>query len=171
MNATAPTPADIVRAIFADLSDWCGQYKGVCGLTQNPYDLFEILKVSPSGWRITIHWEGDEPASESVRRGGVQRHRLRFILDGDLGPTAIPKIALIRETASRTPFLELLEHTRVHLRSYRFPWLSPPNDRMYDLGADDKVPLPDGMFLAAYNVSFGLVAPCHMPDAEILLRV
>ncbi len=170
MNPTAPAPSDILRAIYTDLSSWCSQYKGVCGLTQNPYDLFEILKSSPSGWRLTIHWEGDAPASELVRRGGVLRHRFRFVLDGDLGPTAVPRIALIRETAARTPFLELLEQVRIHVRGYRFPWLTPPNDRMQDLGADDKVPLPDGLFLAAYNVSFDLFAPCAMPPAEILLR-
>lgn len=150
-------PSDIVNMIYTDLVSWAATKRGVVALTNSPYDLLEMLAQRPNGWRLTIHWEGDLPAGNtSARDVRVVDNRIRFILDGDLGPTFVPKIALIRPTAARTPFLELVGAIRARVMAYRFDWLAEPNNRLRYTGTDDKVQLPDGFALAAYNLSFNL---------------
>ena len=165
------TPADILNLVFTDLNTWAGENGGVCRLTQNPFDLLEMMAEQPGGWRLIILWEGDDPSDPSVRGSSVVDNNFRFIVDGDLGPTMIPKVALIRETAARTPFLELLDAVRFRVMCYRFTGLSEPNNHFWYRGTDDNVPLPDGMLLAAYNLRFVLRSIKTMPgeDDEIEL--
>ena len=168
---SATTPATILALVYADLQPWAASLKGVVGLTQNPYDLFEILKNSPAGWRLTLHWEGRDPADERVRNSPVTLNHFRFVLDGDLGPTITPKIALFRSTPSRTPFLDLLDAVRLRVMAYKFPWLREPNNHFWWRGEDDQVPLPDGLFLAAYNLRFDLYSEMAMPTEDVELTV
>ena len=148
------TPADIIGLVYTDLAAWTAQNGGTASLTKHPYDLMEQLAHTPSGWRLILHWAGDKPASENVRDCNVVDNTFRVILTGDLGPTVIPSIALIRATAARTPFLAILDAVFQHVMAYRFVGLNPPNNRFWYRGADDNVPLPDGLALAAYNLCF-----------------
>jgi len=157
------TPADIIGLVYTDLAAWAAQNGGTVSLTKNPYDLMELLAESPSGWRLILHWAGDKPASENVRDCNVVENTMRFIIHGNLGPTAIPKIALIRATAARSPLLALLDAVFQRVMAYRFVGLNPPNNRFWYRGADDNVPLPDGLALAAYNLSFMLRSVKALP--------
>jgi len=169
----AKTPAELVEMIYDDLSAWCAANKGVCSLTQNPYDLVEMMAAGrPSGWRLTIHWEGDEPASDRVRAGTVAKNHLRLILDGDLGPTVTPKIALIKATAARSSaFLALVDAVRQRAMAYKFSWLAEPNNRLWYKACDDNVPLPDGSALAAYNLRFDFYSVFEIPGTDISLPI
>ena len=160
------TPANLMARIYNDLSPWVTDNKGVCSLTQNPYDLLEMLSERPAGWRLTMHWEGDSPADESVRGSGVVRNAIRFIVDGDLGPTVTPKIALIKSTAVRAPFLDLVDAVRQRVMGFTFDWLRPPLNRPWYKGTDDKIPLPDGMYIAAYNVQVEIYSILALPDTN-----
>ncbi len=161
------SPADLLGMVFDDLTTWAKPRRGVVSLTQNPYDLLEMLGQRPSGWRLTLHWEGDEPADPRLRDVVVVDNRFRFVLDGDLGPTATPKLALIRETAARTPFLAVAAAVRKRVLSYRFPWLAEPNNRLRYDGTDDQIPLPGGGFLAAYNLRFRLYSKIETAEQTV----
>lgn len=165
------TPADILGALFDDLNEWTKANKGQCAISAGPDHLFQLLQDPPTGWRLILHWEGDENVNERVRGGNVVTNRFRFIVDGNLGPTAIPNIALVRWTAARTPLLDILSRVRARILSYRFAWLDAQNNRFIYTGSDDKVPLPDGLFLAAYNLSFALNSTIVLPDEEIIVTI
>lgn len=164
------TPAELIELVYDDMLTWAAANKGEVSLVQNPYELLEMLAHPPSGWRVCIHWEGDGPPDERVRNGSVALNRFRFIVDGALGPTMVPRIALIKSTASRTPFLTLVDAVRQRVMAYKFPWLTAPNDRFWWKGTDDKVPLPDGLWLAAYNCLFELHSVLAMPVADVDLN-
>jgi hypothetical protein len=90
-----------------------------------------------------------------------------FIFHGDLGPTAEVNANLVKPTAARKhAFLEIKDALCARLDSYRFPWLKAPNDRMCYLACDDKLPLPDGTYLAAYNVQYKLFTVRPQPTGE-----
>lgn len=162
------TPADILRILYEDLAEWARGLGGAVLLTQNPYDLVTQMSETPTnGWRLTLHWEGDEPADQRVRSGPVVKNRFRLILSGTIGLTATPKIGLIQETATRTAFLALVDLIRQRVMSYRLPWLAEPNNRFYYGGTDDKVPLPDGLMAAAYNLSFSLFSTMELPTTPV----
>lgn len=163
------TPADILNLIYSDLEEWAKPQRGMVSLTNNPYDLMNMFAEQPSGWRITVYWEGDAPADPRVRDVVVVENRFRIILDGNLGPTAVPKISLIRKTAARTPFLDLVSEVRKRVMAYQFPWLNEPNNRCRYRGADERVPLADGFAIAAYNLSFSLFSTIHQPEQTVEL--
>jgi len=158
------TSAGLTAKLFNDLKLWVEENKGVCSLTQNPYDLLEMLSERPAGWRLTVHWEGDRPADDAVQAGPVVINSFRFVVDGDLGPTATPKIALIKQTGTRTPFLALVDAVRQRVLGFTFDWLRPPLNKPWYRGTDDNIPLPDGMTIAAYNLSFDIYSVLAMPD-------
>jgi hypothetical protein len=161
------SPADLLRMIYDDLSAWAAGVGGQVNLTRNPFELINLLQEEPTGWAITVHWEGDEPADDRVRAGNVMRNRLRLILMGRLGMTLQPSLGLIRKPSPETAFLDLVNTVRHRVMAYRFPWLAEPNNRLWYKGTDDKIELPDGLFLAAYNLAFQFYSTIDLP-AEAL---
>lgn len=164
-------PAQLVGLIYDDLATWVQANGGEIHLTRSPFDLVELLADEPGGWRLTLHWEGDAPADERTRECAVLRNRLRIVVDGQLGMTATPMIALIKQTASRSPFLAVLDLVRQRVMAYRFPWLKEPNNRCWYKGTDDKLPLPDGVFVAAYNQAYELLSTMALPATPIELTL
>lgn len=164
-------PAQVLGLIYDDLADWVTDNGGELHLTRSPFDLVELLADEPGSWRLTLHWEGDEPADPRVRDGAVVNNRIRVVVDGQLGMTATPMIALIKDTASRSSFLAVLDLVRQRLMAYRFPWLAEPNNRLRYRGTDDKLPLPDGMFVAAYNQTYEIFSTMVIPTTAIELTL
>lgn len=165
------TPADILGVVYADLAEWAKSNRGQCVISSGPEDLFRLLQETPSAWRIILHWQGDENVNDRVRHGNVVKNSYRVIVDGNLGPSAIPNIALIRPVAARTPLLELLSAVRTRMLAYEFPWLDAQNNAFVYQSSDDKVPLPDGLFVAAYNLLFTLNSKIAMPDQVIDMSI
>jgi hypothetical protein len=159
-------PAEIMAVLYDDLTRWAASQGGVVSLTQNPFELLEMLRRPPNGWRLTLHWSGDQVTDPRVRTGGVVDNTFRLVIDGQLGPTAIPRIEIIRPGHRRTPMLALIEAVRYRLMQYRFAGLNPPNDGLWYRGTNDNVPLPDGISIAAWNVEFMLRTTKAQPTAE-----
>lgn len=164
-------PSDILSAIFADMDEWAKSNHGTCAISSGPEDLFKLLTEPPPSWRIILHWQGDQNPNERVRGGGVVINTLRVVVDGNLGPSAIRNIALIRTVGSKTPLLEIFSAVRARMLAYEFPWLAAPNNRFVYQASDDKVPLPDGLFVAAYNLLFSLPSKFALPDQTIQLSI
>lgn len=159
MSVVTATPSQIIGAVYADLTTWTRTLGGVCSLTQNLYDLMEALRNVPNGWRLTLHWEGDRAAEERVRAGGMVINTVLFVLDGDLGPTATPRIGLVQAIGGRPPFLSLVQSVRERVMTYRFAWLREPLNAFWYRGCDDKLALPGGLYAASYNLRFELYSP------------
>lgn len=172
MSDTATvTTAQLVEMIYDDLAQFAAENGGRCYLTKNPFDLIKYLEEEPGAWRVTLHWEGDRNPDSRVQGGRVTRNSFRLIVDGKLGMSASPAIALIKETASRSPFLALLDLLRSRILSYQFPWLREPNNRAWYVATDDKLPLPDGLFIAAYNMEFYVYSVRAEPQSTIELQL
>ena len=170
MSTTAVSPAQILEAVYTDLDVWAKAHGGVCALSQNFYDLSAALQHAPTGWRVTIHWEGDTPADESVRAGAVVKNNLLFVMDGDLGPTAVGRLGLVRPAAGgRLAFLDIVQSVRERVMAYQFGWLREPLNRFWYLGADDKTALPGDLFAAAYNLRFMVYSQMPMPTETVAL--
>lgn len=165
------SPADILDAVYQDLHAWARARKGICVISSGPDNLFDLLREPPPTWRVILHWEGDENVNTSVRAGNVAVHHYRFVVDGSVGPTAVPNIGLVRSTASRSPLLGLVNDIRARVLGYRFPWLDTQNNHFVYEGSDDKVPLPDGLFLAAYNLLFSLPSKFQQAEEQIDLPI
>ena len=171
MSTNTTNPAQLVGLIYDDLAAWVLANGGEIHLTRSPFDLVELLADEPGSWRLTLHWEGDAPADDRVRECAVLRNRFRIVVDGNLGMTATPLIALIKATASRSPFLAVLDLVRQRVMAYRFAWLREPNNRPWYKGTDDKLPMPDGVFVAAYNQSYELLSTMALPATPIELNL
>ena len=163
---TRTTPGELMEAVYTDLASWAPTLGGTIYVTKSPFDLFEVISSPPAGWRLTMHFEGDVNPEEDVRDLEVVESTFRFIVDGDLGPSAIRNAGLFRSLGTRSPMLGLLQAVRFRVLSYRFAnWLGAPNDRFWYLGSDDKIPMPAGGFLAAYNVRFKLFSVISVPGS------
>ena len=164
--------AAMLGAIYADLRGWAKEVRAEVELIHNPYRLLAVIGNTPTNWRLLIHWLGDSPQGSATPTAPVLDNRLMFIFHGDLGPTAEVNANLVKPTAARNhAFLEIKDALCERLDSYRFPWLRPPNNRMMYLACDDKLPLPDGTYLAAYNVQYKLMTVRPQPAREIELHV
>jgi hypothetical protein len=163
-------PAQIISAIYRDLVEWARQRGGVCEIARNPQDLLKTLSEPPQAWRVILHWGGDENANENVRNSHVAKNNFYFILDGDLGLPVSPSEELLALEGDAA-MLAILSQLRVRILSYRFPWLSPQNDRMVYLRTDDNVTIPEGYHLVAFSMQFALLAPTEQPTNLIQLEI
>ena len=164
---SAATPSQILGMVYADLCAWCAANGGACALSQNLYDLTEALRNVPTGWRLTVHWEGDRAADERVREGGVVLNSLLLVLDGDLGPTMSPRVGLVQPVAGRPAFLSLVQRVRERVMAYRMPWLREPTNGFWYRGCDDKIALPGDLYAAAYNLRFEVYSQMTIPTERV----
>lgn len=163
-------PAQIISAIYRDLVEWTKSAGGSCDIARNPQDLLQQLAEPPRTWRVLLHWAGDENANDNARSSNVSKNTFYFILDGDLGLSGAPGEDMIA-LEGNAAFLAILSRLRVRILSYRFPWLSPQNDRMLYIRTDDNVTLPEGYHLAAFAMQFALYSPTEQPAALISLSI
>lgn len=165
----ATTPADLMLAIFNDLSQWAAQRRGTIHIARDLDDAITILANTPQGWLGVLHWQGDDPAGTGTRRSPVVDNNLRLFLRANLGPTAKPNIALVRATAaSPNPFLALINDVRYRMLQYTFPGVNPPGDRMSYKGAQDSIAV-GGYMLAAYSLLFGIWSVMSTPQDSDLV--
>lgn len=167
----ASTPAAVMAAIYGDLSTWAAQQRGTIHIARDLEDAVSILSNTPQGWLGVLHWQGETPAGTGTRRSPVVEHDLRIFLRANLGPTAKPNIALVRQTAaSPTPFLDVVGAVRYRMLQYTFKGVNPPGDRMTYKGCQDTIPV-GGYMLAAYSLLFGVYGVIDVPGNDDLVAL
>lgn len=165
-NPNASTPAQLMAALFVDLSTWAKGQRGSIHLAKDLEHAVLLLSDAPGAWSGVLLWEGDEPAGSGTRRGGVVENNIRLFLRCQMGLDATPGISLIRPTAARQiPILELLEMVRTQMLRYSFTGVNPPGNRFTYKGTSDQTQIGDKA-LAVYSMSFGVWTVIRMPDEE-----
>lgn len=167
----AATPAQLMQAIYQDLSQWATTQRGVIHIARDLDDAVTILANTPQGWLGVLHWQGDDPAGTGTRRSPVVENNLRLFLRANLGPTSKPNIALIQQTASSpNPFLEIVDAVRFRMLQYTFAGVNTPGDRMSYKGSSDTIAV-GGYMLAAYSLLFGIFSVLRMPAETELVAL
>jgi hypothetical protein len=171
MSFTESTPAQLIDAIYTDLSAWAAGRRGKIHVAKDLENAVTLLGNSPAGWIGVLHWQGDEPAGSGTRRSPVMENNLRIFIRANLGPTAEPDIALIRTTAAcPNPILNLVEAVRTRMLSYTFPGVAAPGDRLSYKGCTDQAAV-GSYLMAVYSLLFGVWTVTRMPEADELIAL
>ncbi len=149
------TPEKILQELRADLEPWARDHAGLVTLARDPYHFLELLAESPAGWRIVLHWDGEDNTGDNAQAGAFCAQRLSLGISANLGLTAKPNEALVTPTASRAALLRLVADTRDRVRGYTWPDRTTSRYLLYRRALP--VVLPEGVPLAAYKLDFELI--------------
>ena len=171
MSYQTSTPADLIDAIYSDLSKWAAERRGRIHVARDIEHAMTLIDNTPSGWTGVLHWQGDDPAGNGLRQSPVMENNLRLFVRANLGPTAQPDIALIRATAAcPNPMLDLVAQIRHRMLCYTFPGVPPPGDRLAYKGCTDQASV--GSYLVAvYSMLFGIWTAIDVPDGDELVSL
>lgn len=150
-------PHDLLNLLKGDLAPFVRQHRGLLSVAADPWNFLELLAERPSGWRLVLHWAGDENAQEAALEGCFCANRIELGVSCNLGLTATPGEQVSKRRAGGAPsLLELVALTRARVRGYVFP--DHVSDRFPLYRRCDPVTLPDGTPLAAYRLRFDLTS-------------
>jgi hypothetical protein len=153
---------EILKRLYDDIVSW-GKVGKLVSLARDPFDVLEILAQGPQGFRVILHWAGEQEVGGQPQLPIVQ-HRIEAILSYNLGLTATPDLALLSKGPAndRPALLDLVEELRRRIASYNFPDGETDVFMAY-VGCDPFV-TPDGVPLAAYKLTFTLTAGLPQPS-------
>lgn len=148
-------PEQLLQYLHDDLVPFVREHKGLLSIAADPYNFLELLGEAPSGWRLVLHWAGDENQSADTPAAFL-RNEFHVGITCNLGLTAKPGEAVMKKRPGNAPsLLKLVQLTRARVRSLVFG-ANTTGQPSY-LGCDPVV-LPDGTPLAAYRLRFSLIS-------------
>ena len=153
------TVSQILAALYAALQVWGQPLGAVVTLARDPFHVLEILAASPAGFRLVVHWAGDENISDHDALP-LAAHSIEVILSYNLGLTARPDLALIQGPQDRPGVLDQVDALRSFILSVQYPAGQTGTYAVY-AGAKPFV-TPDGIPLAAYVLAFKLKAAVNL---------
>ena len=153
------TPADILRAIQADLVEWASTTNGHISIAKDPWNVLEILAESPTGLRVILHWAGDKQLGD-VDDLPLATASVEVILGYAMGLGKDPGSDLVTAQFNARPaVLDLVSDLRGRLLSLDMDSDPQNNDEAAEtlryIGTDP-VTLPDGTPTHAYRLKFEL---------------
>lgn len=158
MNAL--TPADLLNTLRQHLAPWVAEHKGRLSLAKDPYHVIEILSEAPAGFRVILHWTGDEQLGDLPQQP-LCTHQVDVILSFNLGLTAEPSAALVEARNNRPPLYGLLNDLRRRVLGCNYAPDISAEYLMYR--GTEPVVMPEGLPLAAYRIQFSLDAALPEP--------
>jgi hypothetical protein len=148
-------PDQICRYVKTAIAAVASSNKGKIEIAKDPWHVLELLAESPSGFRIIIHWAGDQQLGD-MDDAPLVTSRLEVILSCNLGLTANAESALVEGSAltNRPSLLDLVSRVRQRILQKLWPAERTGGNIRY-VGCEP-VGTPDGVPLAAYRLSFEL---------------
>jgi hypothetical protein len=153
------TPAEILRAIQADLKEWAGTVRGQISIAKDPWNVLEILSESPVGVRVILHWAGDKQLGD-WDDAPLATANIEVVLGYAMGLVKDPGGDLVNAQFNARPsVLDLVSDLRGRLLSRTVD--SDPGspdesaDTLRYVGTEP-VTLPDGTPTHAYRMKFEL---------------
>jgi hypothetical protein len=150
------TPDDLLAELRDDLKPWVQKRKGMLSIATDPYNFLELLAQSPAGWRVVLHWDGEDNTAEAAQAGDFCTQRISLGITANLGLTANPSEGMVTDTAVRKAFLGLVADLRDRVRGYVFP--DQVTNRYMHYKRAVPVVLPEGVPLAGMKLDFELIA-------------
>ena len=153
------TVTQILAALYAALQVWGQPLGAVVTLARDPFHVLEILAASPEGFRVVVHWAGDENISDHDALP-LAENRLEVILSYNLGLTARPDLALIQGPLNRPSILDQVDALRSFILGVQYPTIQTGTYAVY--AGTKPFHTPDGIPLAAYVLAFKLKAAVNV---------
>lgn len=149
-------PEELLTILHEDLTPFTRELKGTLSVAADPWNFLELLAEAPQGWRLVLHWAGDENQMTEVPGAAINKSEFHVGITCNLGLTAKPGEAVMRKRPGNAPsLLRLMTMTRDRVKSFVFP--DGTSGQAIYLGADP-ITLPDGTPLAGYRLRFSLMS-------------
>ena len=161
------TPTDIAATTAAHLEQSLGPLVQV-SVASDPYNVYERLMVQPTGALCVVHWGGDRQEGRDYRSPRV-RAQIEVYLSRGKGLAREPGRHLVQADAGtgEPAFLDLVEELRQAVLAVRYAPSGDadhmPDNRPHYISTEP-VPMPDGMPLSAYKLTFGLYHAITAPS-------
>ena len=150
----------ILGKLHHALAVWAQPRKARVDIARDPFHVLEILGENPQGFRLIVHWAGDDNISDVMEIPLVD-HKLEVIFSYNLGLTAKPDLALVHAQQNRPALYELLDDVRTEVLGLAFPDEQTAIYAQYT--GTEAVITPDAIPLAAYRLRFHLLAAVKVP--------
>lgn len=151
---------EILEKLYCAIEKWGEPHKASVSIARDPFHVLEILAENPQGFRVIVHWAGDENASDIMERP-LADHKIQIVFSYNLGLTAKPDLALIQGQQNRPALYKLLDDLRALVLGLAFPDFETAEYCIYT--GTEPVVTPDGIPLAAYRLKFHLIAAVAVP--------
>lgn len=142
------------------LSAWGVSHKATVSIARDPFHVLEILAGNPQGFRLVVHWAGDDNISEHFGLPMLD-HKLEIVFSYNLGLTVKPDLALITGAQNRPALYALLDELRTLVLGLAFPTGDTATYAEYT--GTEPVVTPDGIPLAAYRMKVHLTGAPGLP--------
>jgi hypothetical protein len=160
------TVTQILVALFTALQTWAAPLHGKVSIARDPFNVLEILSANPAGYRLVVHWAGDDNISD-IDQLPLVEHTLEIVLSYNLGLTRTPDQGLVASSTSRPPLYDVLDSLRSFVLAVQYPTEQTGSYAVY-AGAKPFI-TPDGIPLAAYVLTFKLKAAVNVDPIPLNL--
>ncbi|MBP7430716.1 MAG: hypothetical protein KBC05_14880 [Candidatus Hydrogenedentes bacterium] len=160
INARAPAPADLIRAIGRALDPIAAGLGLDVVLSDTAFDALDALADAPGGGRVVVAWRGDDNrAGLPGGHGGVAFHEIAIAVTTgrDLSPERAPELVC----------MEALAKIRKAVLGLRFRPAAGAQPSMDDRLAYERtrpIIAPSGIPTEAFEMTFTVRAALPMPD-------
>jgi len=154
------SPHLILQALYDDIGEWVAEQSGVLTIAKDPWQTLEILSERPKGFRVILHWNGDQPGSEdelheSMGCYPLARSDIELFLSKNLG-LGKDRNKPSFDDGDDVSLAELVSTLRSRVLSLTFPDDGETLGRFRYDGCDPVI-TPDGWPLTAYKLRFSIV--------------
>jgi hypothetical protein len=156
------TITQILKQLVEALHHWGHGVKATVTIARDPFNVLEILAATPTGFRLVVHWVGDDNISD-LDELPLSDNEIEVILSYNLGLTNRPDLTLIQGTPDRPPLYDLVDQLRAFVLAIRYPTNQTGSYLVYR-GTKPYV-TPDGIPLAAYRLTFHIQAAVNVNPA------
>ena len=155
---------EILTKLYDACSTWGATQKATVSIARDPFHVLELLAENPAGFRIIVHWAGDENPSDQMEFP-LADNKLEIIFSYNLGLSAKPDLALIQGQQNRPSLYKLLDGLRAMVLAIAFPVEATAIYCQYT-GTEPFI-TPDGIPLAAYRLKFHLLSAVTIQPQQI----
>jgi hypothetical protein len=135
---------------------------------RDPFDVLEMLLVSPEKALITVLWNGDQPEEigQDADTGdvGPARNAIEVTVGCGLGLDAAKDWRLVLGKGGRESVIGRVADVRALVLALHFPADDETTLQRFSYRGCEPVVTPDGVPLAAYKLRFEIVATVDVSD-------
>lgn len=152
-------PEQIIRPLRDDLEEFAADW-GHVSLAADPFNVYERLTQGPHGALIVLHWAGDQQEASDYRVP-IVRGEIEVYVGRNKGLRLEPGSQLVEDDHDgEQPLFRIVSDVRDRVRLFDFEAAADVAPQQTDKHAHYRgtapVPMPDGLPLAAYRITFGL---------------
>ena len=153
---SAGTATTLLKFLADNLDVWATARRGSVSIAQDPYHVLELLNQKPNGFRVIVHWKGDD--AEAAPWSGITSNNIEIIVTYNRGLFIKPGGELITPRGGQPPLYEILGDLRAHVRNLQIPIAADMQNPWLQYRGTDVQNAPDGVPLDAYVTKWSIAA-------------